>query len=84
MKDDKKFEEALRKIGVVAGVGEDWYEIGEAEKDENGEVKYGIYAKTEAIADKVEKVLDRIFAERGETMTRLINADALNERRTDV
>ena len=65
MKDDKQLEKALQKIGIVAGVGEDWYEIGEAEKDENGETRYGIYAKTESIADKVEKVFDRIFAMKG-------------------
>ncbi len=62
MKDDKQFNEALAKIGTLAGVGEDWYEIGEAEKGEDGNTRYGIYAKTEDIAEKVGKVFERIFA----------------------
>jgi len=65
MKNDKQFEDALKKIGEVAGVGEEWYEIGEAEKGEDGETRYGIYAKTDDIADKVGKVLDRIIADKG-------------------
>lgn len=62
MKDDKQFNETLAKIGTLAGVGEDWYEIGEAEKGEDGNTRYGIYAKTEDIAEKVGKVFERIFA----------------------
>lgn len=62
MKDDKQFNETLAKIGTIAGVGEDWYEIGEAEKGEDGNTRYGIYAKTEDIAEKVGKVFERIFA----------------------
>lgn len=64
MKDDKQFNEALAKIGTIAGVGEDWYEIGEAEKGEDGNTRYGIYAKTEDIAEKVGKVFEQIFARR--------------------
>lgn len=59
---DKQFNEALAKIGVAAGVGEDWYTIGEAERGEDGETRYGIYAKTEDIAEKVGKVFEKIFA----------------------
>ena len=62
MKDDKQFNETLAKIGTIAGVGEDWYEIGEPEKGEDGETRYGIYAKTEDIAEKVGKVFERIIA----------------------
>ena len=62
MKDDKQFNEILAKIGTIAGVGEDWYEIGEAEKGEDGNTRYGIYAKTEDIAEKVGKVFEQIFA----------------------
>lgn len=62
MKDDKQFNETLAMIGTIAGVGEDWYEIGEAEKGEDGNTRYGIYAKTEDIAEKVGKVFERIFA----------------------
>ena len=65
MKNDKQFEYALKKLGEDAGVGEDWYEIGEAEKGYDGETRYGIYAKTDDIADKVGKVLDRIIADNG-------------------
>ena len=65
MTEDKRFEDMLKKIGKVAGVGENWYEIGEAEKGEDGETRYGVYAKTETIADKVEKVFDRLIADKG-------------------
>ena len=62
----KEFEKALKKIGILAGVDEEWYEIGEAEYDDvaDGNVRYGIYAKTDEIADKVGKVLDELIAER--------------------
>ena len=66
MKNDKQFEDVLKRIGKVAEVGEDWYEIGEAEKDDNGEKRYPVYAKTDDIADKVGEVLDKIIAERRE------------------
>lgn len=61
----KEFEEMLSKMGILAGVGEDWYEIGEAEYDDvaDGNVRYGIYAKTDEIADKVGKVLDELIAD---------------------
>ena len=65
MKNDKQFEDVLKRIGKVAEVGEDWYEIGEAEKGEDGETRYGIYAKTDEIAEKVGKVFDRIIADKG-------------------
>lgn len=65
MKEDKRFEDMLKKIGKVAGVNEDWYEIGEAEKGEDGETRYGVYAKTEVIAEKVEKVFDKLIANKG-------------------
>lgn len=64
MKHDKEFNETLKKIGIVAGVGEDWFTIGDAEKSEDGETVYGVYAKTDAIAEKVEAVFDRLIAER--------------------
>ena len=62
----KEFEKALKKIGILAGVDEEWYEIGEAEYDDvaDGNVRYGIYAKTDEIADKVGKVLDELIADR--------------------
>lgn len=65
MKDDKQINEALGKIGVLAGVGEDWYEIGEAEYDAvaDGNVRYGIYAKTDEIAEKVSAVMDKVIAD---------------------
>ena len=66
MKEDRKVREALAKIGTLAGVGEDWYEIGEAEYDNvaDGNVRYGIYAKTDEMADKVGEVFDKLMAER--------------------
>ena len=64
MKNDKEFIETLKKIGIVAGVGEDWFTLGDAEKNEDGETVYGVYAKTDAIAEKVEAVFDRLIAER--------------------
>lgn len=69
MRDDKKIKELLGKIGILAGVGEDWYEIGEAEYDDvaDDKVRYGIYAKTDAIADKVGKVFDKLIADRKES-----------------
>ena len=62
----KEFEEVLSKIGILAGVGEDWYEIGEAEYDDvaDDNVRYGIYAKSDEIADKVGNVLDKLMADR--------------------
>lgn len=63
MSDNKKFEETLKKIGKLAGVGDDWYEIGEAEKGEDGDTRYAVYAKTDEIAKKVEKVFDRLIAD---------------------
>ncbi len=62
----KEFEKALKKIGILAGVSEDWYEIGEAEYDDvaDGNVRYGIYAKTDDIADKVGTVLDKLMEDR--------------------
>lgn len=60
----KDFEETLKKIGELAGVCEDWYIIGEAEYDDvaDGNTRYGIYAKTDEIADKVQVVLDKLIA----------------------
>lgn len=65
MRDDKQINEALGKIGVLAGVGEDWYEIGEAEYDDvaDDNVRYGIYAKTDEIAEKVSAVMDKLIAD---------------------
>lgn len=65
MRDDKQINETLGKIGVLAGVGEDWYEIGEAEYDDvaDGNVRYGIYAKTDEIAEKVSAVMDKLIAD---------------------
>ena len=65
MKDDKQINETLGKIGVIAGVGEDWYEIGEAEYDDvaDGNVRYGVYAKTDDIAEKVSAVMERLVAD---------------------
>lgn len=62
---DKEFEKALKKIGDIAGVGEDWYEIGEAEYDDvaDGNVRYGVYAKTDEIAEKVQAIFDKIIDE---------------------
>lgn len=54
----------MKKIGIVAGVGEDWFTIGDAEKNEDGEMVYGVYAKTDEIAEKVKAVFDRLIAER--------------------
>ena len=65
MRDDKQINETLGKIGVLAGVGEDWYEIGEAEYDDvaDDNVRYGIYAKTDEIAEKVSAVMDKLIAD---------------------
>ena len=65
----KEFEKVLSKIGILAGVGEEWYEIGEAEYDDvaDDNVRYGVYAKSDEIADKVGKVLDKLMAERKES-----------------
>lgn len=66
MKDDRKVRETLAKIGTLAGVGEDWYEIGDAEYDDvaDDNVRYGVYAKSDEIADKVGKVIDKLIADR--------------------
>ena len=63
MKDDRQIMEALGKIGVLAGVGEEWYEIGEPEYDAvaDGHTRYGVYAKTDDIAEKVRAVMDALF-----------------------
>ena len=58
----REFEKTLKKIGEIAGVGADWYEVGDAETIENGETRYGIYAKTDEIAEKVQAVFDKIIA----------------------
>lgn len=65
----KEFKGVLSKIGILAGVGEEWYEIGEAEYDDvaDDNVRYGIYAKSDEIADKVGKVLDKLMADRKES-----------------
>lgn len=44
------FIEVMEKLGEVAGVGKDWYEIGEP--DEEGAI-CGIFAKNEDDGDKV-------------------------------
>lgn len=62
---DREFEDVLKKIGELAGVGGDWYEIGEPEEGtgcEDGNVRYGVYAKTDEAAEKVQAVLDKLFA----------------------
>lgn len=62
---EKDYEKTLKKLGVLAGVGEDWFTVGDEEKDESGAVRYGVYAKDEDIAVKVGAVLDRMVAEKG-------------------
>ena len=46
------FEEVMKKLGVAAGVGEDWYEIGEPDPDDKDAI-CGVYAKNEEDGDKV-------------------------------
>ena len=53
----EKAVKALEALGEAAGVGKDWYEIGEEETGEDGEVIHGVYAKTDEIGDKVMPVL---------------------------
>ena len=60
---ERQVNEGMKKLGLLAGVGEDWYVIKEENESENGEKRYGIYAKTESILEKVEKEFNRILGE---------------------
>lgn len=48
-----KFIETMEKLGEVAGVGKDWYELGEPDEDDGDDVICGVYAKNEDDGDKV-------------------------------
>lgn len=61
MTTEKQINDGMKKLGLLAGVGEDWYVI--KDESENGEKRYGIYAKTESILEKVEKEFNRILGE---------------------
>lgn len=54
----KQFEEGLKKLGVVAGVGEDWFELGDPDPEDKDAI-CGVYAKNE---EDGEKVMDWIFS----------------------
>ena len=54
----ENLEKMLRLIGEKAGVGEDWYTIGEPGDPKN---TYGIYGKTDEITETVETYLQKLF-----------------------
>lgn len=62
----EKFAETMNKLGELAGVGPDWWTLGPADdfdEDDRIDVKgerFGVYAKHEEDAGKIEAVLERL------------------------
>ena len=60
------FEDKLKEIGTIVGVGEDWYILGEPETNEDGTVRYGVYAINDEVREKMQKVFDKIAEEQSD------------------
>lgn len=62
-------EKVLKEIGKLAGVGEDWFELGEPDEDAS-EGAVGIYAKDgiddEAIMNVMEELIANVKGENNE------------------